>query len=507
MKKILSYIKPVLGLVTLATVLGLVTARAQVAPSQGGMRAAPQDNDTTRGELASFDRFLDNHPEIAEQLRRDPSLVKNEDFVRDHRDLQEYLQQHPAVREEISEDPGRFLHQEWRFDRHEDMRDGDKGDNDRRDSDGRDNDTRIRELASWDRFMDDHPEIAEQLRKDPSLVRNQEFVEKHPALQEYLQQHPGVREEVTEDPGRFMHQEQRFDRFEDRRGEDRHDLDRRDNDTAIRELASFDRFMDSHPEIAEQLRKDPSVVNNREFAEKHPALQEYLQQHPGVREEITEDPGRFMHQEERFDRFEDRRGEDRRDWDRRDNDTTVRELASYDRFADSHPEIAEQLTKNPSLVRNEEFVRNHPALQEYLQQHPGVREEITENPNRFMRQEQRYDRFEDSHNRGAGNGEMASFGEFLGSHSSIAQELSRNPRLANDNDYRKTHPEFQQYLTTHPGVQEQLRQDPQAFMKSAQPMGSSPAAVPKTPTVDSMPKAPTVDPMPKPPTVDPIQKQ
>jgi hypothetical protein len=426
MKKIHLYVKPMLGLLTLATLLGLVTASAQVAPSQSGTQAVPpdavsQDNDTTRQELASFDRFLDSHPEIAEQLRRDPSLVKNEDFVRDHRELQDYLQQHPGVREEIGENPDRFMHQERRFDRQEDRRDGDRRDN-----------------------------------------------------------------------------------------------DRRDNDTTIRELASFDRFMDGHPEIAEQLRKDPSLVNNREFAENHPALQEYLQGHPGVREQISENPDRFMHQEKRFDRFEDRRGEDRRDLDRRDlygrdNDTTVRELASYDSFADRHPEIAEQLSKDPSLVRNEEFVRNHPALQEYLQQHPGVREEITENPNHFMRQEQRFDRFEDNRNRGValgnGNGEMASFGEFLGGHSSIAQELSRNPGLANDDDYRKTHPEFQQYLKTHPGVQEQLRQNPQAFMKSAQPIGSSPAAVPKIPTVDPATKAPTVDPMPKAPTVDPMPKQ
>ena len=34
--------------------------------------------------------------------------------------------------------------------------------------------------------------------------------------------------------------------------------------------------MDSHPEIAEQLRKNPSLVNNQEFVENHPALQTFL---------------------------------------------------------------------------------------------------------------------------------------------------------------------------------------------------------------------------------------
>src|SRR6266852_2747857 len=267
-----------------------------------------------------------------------------------------------------------------------------------------------------------------------------------------------------------------------------------DNDTTRGEIASFDRFMDSHPEMAEQLRRDPSLVTNEEFVENHPALQEYLQQHPGVREEITENPNRFMRQEQRVDRREDRR-----DNDRRDNDTTRGELASFDRFMDSHPEIAEQLRRDPSLVTNHEFVKNHPALQEYLQQHPGTREEITENSDRFMRQEQRFDRIEENRDRDMSDGERAGFGEFLGRHSSIAQELSKDPGLVNNEDYQKRHPELQQYLKAHPGVQQQLKQNPQMFMKSAQPVGSSPTA-PATPqvAVPTAPKSPSgIEPVPK----------
>jgi len=351
----------------------------------------------------------------------------------------------------------------------------------------RDNDTTRGELASFDRFMDGHPEIAEQLRRDPSLVKNEDFVRDHRDLQEYLQQHPAVSEEISENPDRFMHQERRFDRAEDQRNGDR-----RDNDTTRGELASFDRFMDSHPEIAEQLRRDPSLVKNEDFVRNHPGLQEYLQQHPGVSEEISENPDRFMHQERRFDR-----AEDQRNGDRRDNDTTRGELASFDRFMDSHPEIAEQLRRDPSLVKNEDFVRDHRGLQEYLQQHPAVSDEISENPDRFMHQEQRFDRREDDRNRDMAGGDRADFGQFLGSHSSIAQELSKDPWRANDEEYQKNHPDFQQYLQTHPGVQAQLKQDPQMFMKSAQPLGTSPTTVPKTTTVEPAPKAPTFDPMPK----------
>ncbi len=440
MKKTFLRLRSFLALFTLVTLFSLVTANAQQSQPQGGTQSATQDNDTTRGELASFDRFMDGHPEIAEQLRRDPSLVRNEDFVRDHRDLQEYLQQHPEVREEIRENPDRFMRQEQRFDRREDRRDFDRP-QDRRDEDRRD-----------------------------------------------------------------------FDRPEGRR-----DNDRRNNDTTREELASFDRFMDGHPEIAEQLRRDPSLVKNEDFVRNHRDLQEYLQQHPGTREEITENPDRFMHQEQRYDRREDRRDSDQpesrrdqdrrdfnrpegqRDEDRRDNDTTRGELASFDRFMDGHPEIAEQLRRDPSLAKNQDFVRNHPALQEYLQQHPGTREEISENPDRFMRQEQRFDRIEDNRNRDMSDGDRAGFGEFLGSHSSIAQELSKDAGLVNNEDYQKRHPELQQYLKAHPGVQQQLKQNPQMFMKSAQPVGSSPTA-PATPqvAVPTAPKSPSgIEPVPK----------
>ncbi len=323
----------------------------------------------------------------------------------------------------------------------------------------RDNDTRRWELASFDQFLDRHPEVAEQIHRDPSLVNNEEFVEKHPQLQEYLQQHPQVREEITENPNAFMRQEQRFDRREDDR----------DRDTTRRQLASFDQFLDSHREIAEQLHKNPSLVDDREFVKNHPALAEYLENHPEVREEIRENPNAFMRQEQRFDRREDDR----------DRDVTRRQLASFDQFLDSHRKIAEQLHKNPSLVDDREFVKSHPALAEYLENHPEVREEIRENPNAFMRQEQRFDRHEDRFDRREGRdhdttvAELTNFGEFLGGHSNIDQQLSKDPSLVNNKEYMENHPDLQEYLKAHPGVQEELKENPQAFMQSVQQLKTS----------------------------------
>jgi len=263
-------IKQYSALLALASLPWIVpTVSSQTMPPNGTPRQyVGQDNDTTRQELASFDSFLDRHPEIAEQLRNNPSLVDDREYVNNHPELQAYLQDHPQVREEVKENPRAFMRQEGRLDR-------------------RDDDAHRRELSNFDGFLDKHPEIAEQLRKNPTLADNQEFLQNHPALQQFLQDHPGVREQLAQDPHIFMRQEDRFDR--------------RDDDARRRELANFDAFLDKHPEIAGQLSKDPSLARNEEYLENHPEFHEYLKKHSGVQEELVENPQAFMNSMRRFD--------------------------------------------------------------------------------------------------------------------------------------------------------------------------------------------------------------
>jgi hypothetical protein len=521
-----SRFKNLLVLPALSTFLWLgAPANAQSVPAQN--TPPVQDNDTTRQELASFNQFLDSHPELAEEIRKDPSLANNEDFVKQHPSLQNYLQDHPRVRDEIKENPNAFMREEYRYDRREDDRD--RGIN-------------REELARFDQFLDSHPELAGQLRKDPSLVNNEDFVKQHPSLQAYLQEHPAIREEIKENPNAFMREESRYDRRED--------------DRRREELARFDQFLDSHRETAEQLRKDPSLVNNTEFVRNHPALQAYLQEHPELREQLTQDPNAFMHQEARYDRSEDDRNRDinrqelarfnqfldshretadqlRKDpslvdnqefmrnhpelqaylqehpgireqikqdpnaflhaensYDRRQDDRDRQELARFDQFLDSHREIAEQLRKDPSLVDNEEFVRNHPALQTYLRDHPELRAQLRQDPNAFMQQEARYARYDNRENGmdrdASSHRPVASFGEFLGGHSEISQRLSEDPSLVKNQEYMENHPELQEYLNAHPEVKQELMANPQSFVKSAQQFSNTTNTAPamKTPLPD-----------------------
>jgi phage-related protein len=450
-----------------ALALGALMSTAPARAQSQGTPQVDRDSDLTRQQLSAFDSFLDSHPEVADQIRKDPSLVNKEEFVENHADLKQYLQQHPEVREDLTQNPSAVMHQEQRYDRRED------GDRNRESRDSHDrNDINRTELTNMDNFMDSHPEIAEQLRKNPELADDKKFVASHPELQEFLAKHPGVREEMKENPNAFMHREQRFDRREDWGN------DRRDGDVTRGELSNMDGFMDSHPEIAEQLKKNPALIDDKKFVKNHPELQEFLANHPGVREEMKENPNAFMNREERFDQ--------RQDWKDRDRDVTRGELAKMDAFMDQHPEVAEQLRKDPGLVKDKKFVESHPALQEFLASHPGVREEYKENPSAFMRREQHFDgkeRFDGQErigrDRDLSRGEVSSFHEFLEAHGNISGELSKNPSLATNQEYLENHPALRDYLKANPQVHHELGENPQSFVKLAQQLETTPKTSPK----------------------------
>jgi hypothetical protein len=307
-------------------------------------------------ELARFNQFLDSHRETAEQLRKDPSLVDNQQFLQSHPELQAYLHDHPGIRQRIKGDPSAFMQADERFDRRQDERDP-------------------QELARFNQFLDSHRETAEQLRKDPSLVDNQQFLQSHPELQAYLHDHPGIRQRIKDDPNAFMQADARFDRRQD-------DRDRQ-------ELAHFDQFLDNHRETAEQLRRDPALVDNPQFVKGHPELQAYLQDHPGIREELEQNPNLLRQQASRFDHRDD--GTDR--------DAMHRQFGE---FLDGHSAIAQQLSSDPSLAKNQEFLANHPELRDYLNAHPDARQQLMDNPQSFVSSAQR---FSNNANPGQPNGQ------------------------------------------------------------------------------------------------------
>ncbi len=195
-------------------------------------------------------------------------------------------------------------------------------------------------------------------------------------MQTYLQQNPGVSDQLKQDPNAFMRQEDAYDRDSNMRDRDAG----ADRNTYRRDVANFDRFLDGHREISEQVRKNPSLLDNREFVQNHPALQSYLQDNPGVRDQLRNDPNAFMRHEDAFDR----------DANMRDRDPMHDHMADFGGFLHSHADIQRDLSRDPSVVKDHDYVHNHAELVAYLNAHPDVQAELMANPQTFVHGAQQY---------------------------------------------------------------------------------------------------------------------
>src|SRR5580704_3698237 len=174
------------------------------------------------------------------------------------------------------------------------------------------------------------------------------------------------------------------------RSNDAHTNDPRDNDITRREVVDMGQFLRDHPEVAEQLQKDPKLIDNKRFVDDHPQLHQFLAEHPHVREQFDQHPYAFMRDEDRLYRDQHGNGNG--------NDITRREVGLMNGFLNDHREVAEQLQKDPRLIDDQKYVDNHPELHAFLADHPEVRQQFDEHPDAFMKDEDRYQRWDNGKN-------------------------------------------------------------------------------------------------------------
>ena len=72
------------------------------------------------------------------------------------------------------------------------------------------------------------------------------------------------------------------------------------------------------------------------------------------------------------------------------NATGQRQAASFGEFLGGHSEISQRLSEDPTLVKNQEYMENHPELQQYLTDHPEVKQELMANPQSFVKSAQQF---------------------------------------------------------------------------------------------------------------------
>lgn len=57
---------------------------------------------------------------------------------------------------------------------------------------------------------------------------------------------------------------------------------------------AFDQFAQENPQIIRQLHRNPRLVNNPSYAQRHPEFAEFLKEHPKVAEDLAENPGNYL---------------------------------------------------------------------------------------------------------------------------------------------------------------------------------------------------------------------
>jgi hypothetical protein len=147
-------------------------------------------------------------------------------------------------------------------------------------------------IANFDAFLDAHPGIEQDLEKDPKLMNNSNYLASHPELKTFLASQPALNAQATHNPRELMNRVNRFEKS--------------GRDIPKADLKAFDDFLDQHPGMEKELKKNPSLLSDPTYLTNHPDLKSFLAAHPSIQQDISENPRTFMKAEKRFDKAEDK---------------------------------------------------------------------------------------------------------------------------------------------------------------------------------------------------------
>lgn len=105
-----------------ATIISAVlVSTALSTPLMAQMAAPPPPVNTNYGvhhpDVEGFDNYLDKHPGVDTELRRDPRLIDDPAYLARHPELRDYMHEHPHEAEAFRQHPDRFMHREHVYDR------------------------------------------------------------------------------------------------------------------------------------------------------------------------------------------------------------------------------------------------------------------------------------------------------------------------------------------------------------------------------------------------------
>ena len=199
---------------------------------------------------------------------------------------------------------------------------------------------------------------------------------------------------------------------------------------------------------------------------------DFLVDNPSVRTDWTANPGAAMTGLSRIDQLEASKAPHGSA-----QSQLKSEMTTFEDFLDQHPAIAKQLEANPSLIRNKDYVQDHPELMAFLKDNAGMREALLDNPQAFIKGVEADiaaeakagspkpatmppSRAPAGDNDGFSRGQIIALDKFLDANPELAKELEANPSLIKSTSFITAHSDLASFLTNHPDLTEDWRENP-----------------------------------------------
>jgi len=234
--------KITLAIVTAALFAGAVLSPAFAQNAAQTLQVAPvtsaKSSELTKRRAARYQKFLERHPKLAEQLKEDPTRLYDEDYRKDHPKLAAFLAKHPNILKHLEAHKPADLYR-----------------------------------ARYRHFLDQHPELAKKLKQNPGLLYDQKFRDAHPKLSSFLSDHPKVWERLRNERA-IAESRARYRRYLDKHPDVARQL--KDNPG----LFDDPDFIKQHPSLHQFFKQNPKVRN---YLKRHPRAHQYLEAHPRVR--------------------------------------------------------------------------------------------------------------------------------------------------------------------------------------------------------------------------------
>jgi hypothetical protein len=160
-------------------------------------------------------------------------------------------------------------------------------------------------------------------------------------------------------------------------GEYEHQEHRSSARVSEQDLRSFNTFLDSHDETAQELYRDPELINNDRFLRGHRDLRDWLEDNQEAAAAIQADPRAAIWHERTA-------GREQGEYRSASGRMSERDLRSFEDYLNAHDETAQELYRNPDLINDRQFVRSHDALHDWLKEHPDGAAAIQANPDKFL---------------------------------------------------------------------------------------------------------------------------